>query len=97
MYADYDFYTNQYGGTDIPAEKWPRLADRADAHMDALTFGRLKRGWPTTDAVRMACCAMAELLNGQRTGGALEAAAGVKSEATDGYSVSYGTYAERCV
>lgn len=99
MYADYDYYKSTYAGTAIPEEEWPKLARQADAIMDAITFGRLRMGWPVTDAVKMACCAVAEEISTQsaqqaRSGAATAAVCGVKAESTDGYSVTYGGYAE---
>ena len=95
MYADYAFYTDVYGGSGIPEEDWPRLSARADVVIDALTYGRLQRGWEVTDAVRMACCSVAEELNRQEENAAARAAlaAGVKSENNDGYSVTFGDIA----
>ena len=54
---------------------------------------------PVTDAVKMACCAVAEEISTQsaqqaRSGAAAAAVCGVKAESTDGYSVTYGGYAE---
>ena len=95
MYADYAFYTGVYQGKDIPETGWRRLSARADAFVDGLTYGRLHHGWTVTEAVKMACCAVAEALHAQQAAqaqGAKAAAAGIKSENSDGYSVGYGAH-----
>ena len=97
MYADYAFYTGTYQGEDIPEADWRRISARADAFVDRLTYGRLHHGWEVTEAVKMACCAVAEALHAQQAAqdqGAKAAAAGIKSENSDGYSVSYGAHTD---
>ena len=97
MYADYAFYTGTYQGEDIPEVDWRRISARADAFVDRLTYGRLHHGWDVTEAVKMACCAVAEALHAQQAAqaqGAKAAAAGIKSENSDGYSVSYGAHTD---
>lgn len=88
MYADYTFYQGAYHGALITAEEWPRLCTEASAYMDKITYGRLKRGWEVTDAVRMATCAVADVIH-QQAGTQAARAAGVKAENVDGYSVTY--------
>lgn len=60
MYADYAYYTGTYCGTLIQEAQWTAAARTADAYLDLVTFGRLQRGWPVDDAVRLAACAAAE-------------------------------------
>lgn len=93
-YADYAFYTDIYGGSAVPAERWDGVALRADAHLDAATFCRLRRGAPVTDCVRMACCAVAEVLYGHKQSEDAQPQ-GVKSESTDGYRIDYDDAAAR--
>lgn len=88
VYADYAFYTDTYLGTAIGIDEWPALALRASAYLDRLTFGRLKEGAAITDDVRMAACAVAEVVQRHQTALAVRAD-GVKSENTDGYSVTW--------
>lgn len=96
MYADYAFYQGAYHGALITAEEWPRLCTEASAYVDKITYGRLKRGWEVTDAVRMATCAVAEVIQ-QQAGTQAARAAGVKAENVDGYSVTYdGLQAALC-
>ena len=58
-YADYDFYKITYLGTAIQEADFPRLSLRASAFLDYYTQGRaaLNAG---LDALKMACCAVAE-------------------------------------
>ena len=39
-YADYAYYTDSYGGKAIKQEDFPRLAAKASAYLDNITFGR---------------------------------------------------------
>lgn len=90
MYADYSFYGSPFGGSLLSEAEFPALERRAALHIDRITFERLKHGWPVTDSVKMAVCAVAEALKrheqAERTA---EVAAGLKSENNDGYSVTY--------
>ena len=58
-YTDYDFYKITYLGTAIQEADFPRLSLRASAFLDYYTQGRaaLNAG---LDALKMACCAIAE-------------------------------------
>ena len=58
-YADYDFYKITYLGMAIQEADFPRLSLRASAFLDYYTQGRaaLNAG---LDALKMACCAVAE-------------------------------------
>lgn len=84
-YADYEFYQNRYCGN-MPAADFRRLAVKASAYLDQLTFGRIREGWETSphaDRIRTACCAAADVYRLQEQGG------GVASETNDGISVTY--------
>lgn len=59
VYADYSYYTAIYLGTVIDADDFPRMAVRASAFLDYCTQGRAK-DCPDLDALKMACCALAE-------------------------------------
>ena len=58
-YADYEYYTTTYLGTAIQEDAFPRLALRASAFLDYCTLGRAAKH-ACMDAVKMACCAIAE-------------------------------------
>lgn len=90
IYADYAYYTNTYKGTSISQDAFAALSRRASAFIDRLTYNRLNNGYAVTDAVKMAVCAVVDVLK-EYEDARQEAltAAGVKSENTDGYSISY--------
>ncbi len=92
-YADYAFYTDEYLGRIITAEKdFAYFAMRATEMIDIKTFGRIEEA---TDAVKRACCAVADELYSSDTARA-KASSGISSESVDGYSVSYRAYDAKC-
>ena len=58
-YADYEYYTTTYLGTAIKEDDFPRPALRASSFLDYYTQGRAAQN-PELDALKMACCAVAE-------------------------------------
>lgn len=89
-YADYQYYTQEFGGAAIPEEDFPALAARASREVDLLTMGRIA-GTPLAEnqTVKNAVCAAAEVI---RTDDARQAQVGFKaSETTGRVSVSYQT------
>ena len=58
-YADYPYYKNTYLGTAIQEADFPRLALRASSFLDYYTQGRAGQN-QDVNAVKMACCAVAE-------------------------------------
>lgn len=58
-YADYEYYTTTYLGTAIDEANFPRLALRASTFLDYYTQGGAAQN-PDLDALKMACCAVAE-------------------------------------
>lgn len=58
-YADYEYYTTTYLGTAIKEDDFPRLSLRASSFLDYYTQGRAAQN-PELDALKMACCAVAE-------------------------------------
>lgn len=88
MYADYVFYTGAYCGEAISPVDWPRIARRADAYLDRLTYNRLRNGAVVTDAVRMAACAVAEVMHRYEETQTANPA-GIKSESVGEQSVTY--------
>lgn len=87
IYADYSFYSEVYQGNLTSVQFAPAARD-ASAYIDQITFGRLKRGAPVTEAVKMATCAVAEAI-AKNAGRQEQQAAGVKSETVAGHSVTY--------
>lgn len=88
MYADFAYYQGAYLGARLTEAQWSAAARQADAWLDRLTFGRLRRGAPVDDAVRMACCAMAEVISRWQQAEA-DRTPGLASFNNDGYSESY--------
>ena len=58
-YADYEYYKDTYLGTAIKEADFPRLALRASSFLDYYTQGRAAQN-VDLDALKMACCAVAE-------------------------------------
>ena len=58
-YADYEYYTTTYLGTAIKEDDFPRLSLRASSFLDYYTQGRAAKN-ADLDALKMACCAVAE-------------------------------------
>lgn len=58
-YADYEYYTTTYLGTAIKENDFQRLSLRASSFLDYYTQGRAAQN-PDLDALKMACCAVAE-------------------------------------
>ena len=58
-YADYEYYTTTYLGTAIKEDDFLRLSLRASSFLDYYTQGRAAQN-PELDALKMACCAIAE-------------------------------------
>ncbi len=59
IYADYEFYVNDFLGDQIEEAAFPKLAMRAGAFLDLCTMGRAKHHADMHE-VKMACCALAE-------------------------------------
>lgn len=86
MTVTYDFYTNTYGGKNIPESDWTKLSLKAEQRLRHYTFGRLPEsleGAPWGNNAKCAVCEMAETIYAD------DKRAGKTSENTDGYSVSY--------
>lgn len=87
IYATYDYYTNDYFGTALTEQEFPKYARRASAEMDHVTFGRLAElpEDQITDTVRDCMCDVAERMHHFET----STGSDIASENNDGYSVSY--------
>lgn len=59
VYADYDFYTNEYFGRAISEADFPRFALRGSQYIDYITQGRAEAK-ADLEAVKMCCCELAE-------------------------------------
>lgn len=97
MYTDYEYYRTAYGGamkeTDFnAAERKSEAVIRYYTYLQGDIFTELDAKYE--DALKMACCAGAEAIaarTAKTESGAAAAKAAIKSEDTDGYSVTYAT------
>lgn len=85
MYADFNFYLNEFHGKAITDEEpFARLSVLASAHIDRITYGKAKTAEGSElEAVKFACCSVIDELNRQESGGIITA------ENNDGISRSY--------
>ena len=94
IYADYEFYKNEYHGT-LEESEYNRLSVKASAFLDYYTMGKAKKN-ADLEAVKLSCCALCEKISdieqisedGWKSGlGAISG--GKKSESVGSYSVTY--------
>lgn len=84
---DYNYYVEEYGGNIIPKDRFDYVMQKAELHLHAFTFDRLK-GEIHDNVVKNCLCDMAETIYNIKK---LSDKGVKKSENTDGYSVSYVT------
>ena len=103
IYADWCYYTGVYLGQEIKEPDFPRFALRASRFLDYYTKGRAQNAGDL-DALRLACCALAEqyqvivqarALSAKDVTDSLAAGREVKSESVGSYTVAYGGGGER--
>lgn len=88
-YADYAFYRDTYSGDLIKDEIiFVRLALRASEWLDHVTFHRISQ---PDDDVRLAVCAMAEVLFWEEKRKSKYDGREVQREDNDGYSVTFAS------
>lgn len=87
LYADYEFYISRYKG-DLPKEEFEKSIMKASAYVRRITFGRADDN-TEMDEVKIAACAVCELLANDEKARSKHLGRAVTSENTDGYSVSY--------
>ena len=85
-YADYTYYVTSYFGTAIAESDFPKLAKKASAILDQLTFGRAVSDTENTSAIKDAMCAIAEEISAIENSDSSEY---ITSESQGQYSVSY--------
>ncbi len=87
-YCDYTYYTGTYLGNQIASGDFARLALRASAVIDQLTFGRaaIQTDPDIVDEIKMATCAVAEEYQAIEQDGSVD---GIASESVGSVSVSY--------
>ena len=92
-YADFTYYSTSFLGTAIVSADFPRLALRATAVIDQITFNRaaviMDANTPesTVTAIQNATCAVAEEIQTQEQSGNID---GVTSESVGSHSMSFG-------
>ena len=92
MYAEYDFYLNDYKGSAIPdALAYDRAAIDASAYLDYITHNRIKDlADGIMEKVKLAQCAIADVCYKQAQG---DVANVVSSESVGNHSVTYAAKA----
>ncbi|MCI8714322.1 MAG: hypothetical protein HFF66_00805 [Oscillospiraceae bacterium] len=92
MYADYDFYLNEYFGDAISPEDFPRLSERASDYVRAATrrISDTVDSWQL-EAVKKCACAVADVLLDESimTANVYSGEQAVSSETVGGWSRSY--------
>lgn len=88
MLADYSFYSDSWEGTLIPSQEFNSYAKKAEHLINYIVNGGIKE---VTVQVQNAVCAAAEAAYELRQSVA-NIPQGIKSENTDGYSVTYKDY-----
>jgi len=94
-YVDYSFYTGSYLGKSISEEDFPPLAMKASLYLRAVTKGLSDKATDDAlDAVKMASCAIAEVLQDEtRMAGSVFSAdrstSRLSSETVGSWSASY--------
>lgn len=93
IYADYDFYTDFYFGTTIPESDFTRLSLRASQYLDYITQNRAESS-QYTEALKMACCALAEQYQTVEAARAVAAKALVATDGAELQSQSVGSWSQ---
>lgn len=91
-YADYQYYTEEFGGAAIPEDQFDSCSLRASRQIDLITMGRVAGSpWVDSTEIKNAVCAAAEVIHSDDV---RQAKVGfVASETTGRVSVSYQTAA----
>lgn len=87
LYADYEYYATTYKGN-LLKEEFAKSIMKASAYVRRITFGRADDN-TEMDEVKLAACAVCELLANDEKVRSKHSGRAVTSENTDGYSVSY--------
>ena len=92
MYAEYDFYLNDYKGSVIPdASAYDRVAVESSAYIDYITHNHIKDlADEIMVKVRMAQCAVADVCYKQTRDDAADV---ISAESVGNHSVTYATRA----
>lgn len=92
-YSDYAFYVETYGGIELSEDSYRKAARNATQYIKYVTLGRSERC--TCEELKYAMCAVVEAyVSVYGLAGRDSSIGQIKSENTDGYSVSYVTQAK---
>ena len=99
IYADYAYYSANYGSSLIPAAKFSYYAARASEYIDQQTYDRLAKGVPEelTDKVSSCCCEIADNIYRFSADNVNGSGAGseIASEKNGQYSITYRSDSEK--
>ena len=84
-YVDYQYYRDTFHGSAMTEAEFPNAEIEAEAFVNAVTFGRLRRLDKIPDCVKDAICSAADVMGEYSKG--MESY--ISSESNDGYSVTY--------
>lgn len=87
LYATYAYYISTYRGN-LTEEEFEKAIIPATAHVRRITFGRADQNMEL-DEVKLATCAVCDLLANDEKARSQHSGRTVVSENTDGYSVTY--------
>lgn len=89
MYLTYDDYVGMGGGASESA--FPRLEYKARAHIDRLTFQRLKHVESISDAVKYCMFDLINAVEAEEANGAAAFGREIAAMSNDGVSISFAT------
>lgn len=89
MYLTYDEYMGMGGGA--LASAFPRLECKARAHIDRLTFGRLKHAESVSHAVKYCMFDLINAVEAEESNGSIASGREIASMSNDGVSVTFST------
>lgn len=87
LYTTYAYYISTYRGN-LTEEEFEKSIVQATAHVRRITFGRAEQNMEL-DEVKLATCAICDLLANDEKARSQHSGRTVVSENTDGYSVTY--------
>lgn len=84
-YVDYQYYHDVFHGAAMGETEFTNAEIEAEAFVNAVTFGRLRRLDEIPDCVKNAICSAADVMREYLKGRESD----ISSESNDGYSVTY--------
>ena len=84
-YVDYQYYRDTFHGSAMTEAEFPNAEIEAEAFVNAVTFGRLRRLDKIPDCVKDAICSAADVMGEYSKGMESD----ISSESNDGYAVTY--------